>query len=115
MMNTPNSRRCKIFFLTLNRLVKVLEGKLEIVGFPEDSIFLSINAGWTRNCVEILVCSETFDEVPEGQIPPQLEIDDISYKVVEAGVGKNKEPIAVKGNAIEIELPDERVKFREFI
>lgn len=39
---------------------------------PEDAVLINVRSAWP-NCIELLLYSETFEEVGEGELPPLLE------------------------------------------
>ena len=115
-----NLQKCKIYYIDLDSLVFILQGKLEIQGWPEDVRFVSINKEVDRRCLSILVNSETFEETPLGCKYPEIESSDIRYTLVnvsEKTFGYSW--LSVKANVEKLVKNDDpaqkAVKFREFI
>lgn len=75
--------RVKVFWLEQDRLIQVLAGNLEIRGWPADARVVTVHASWERRAVGVLIASETFDVVPHGQIPPDLERETLGRVAVE--------------------------------
>ena len=62
-------KRRAIYQVSTELFIRVLNGKEAFV-LPDDAVILRLDVDHLRNYVEILVTSETYDEVPEGVYPP---------------------------------------------
>jgi hypothetical protein len=72
----PLSRRVMIAVLYEHDLVDLLSGTSKLhrrFKMPTDARILSVSADWVRNAILVLVHSETFDQVPEGAMPREME------------------------------------------
>lgn len=45
----------------------------DVEGLPEDAVVVSCRDNWERRTLEVLVYHPSFEEVPEGDIPPVIE------------------------------------------
>lgn len=116
----PENRQA-IVSLPQDFLIDVLEGCRELCGFPSDARIVGLATNFSCRSIEIIVESETFAPVPQGECLPHigtfLELPRRAEKI--EGVQEGKEPhrqyFYVSERAERIETPDGNVKFREFL
>lgn len=68
----PASRRQKAIFVDTNALERCLTGKIQPVALPIDIKIVRYGFLWETNRPVIVVEHESFDEVPEGGLIPEL-------------------------------------------
>jgi hypothetical protein len=39
---------------------------------PDDVVVISVNADWSSNTIELLLASDQFETVEDGQVPPEI-------------------------------------------
>jgi hypothetical protein len=72
---------------------------------PEDAVVHSCDYDWAARCLKVLISHPSFDEVPDGQIPPSTAFA-TTWRTI---------PLATWTTTTE--LPDEpkKIEFREFL
>lgn len=112
--------RVAILELPQDFLRAVLEGRFELRGFPDDAKIVGVNANWEWRSIEIMVESQTFEPVPQGMRCPRIGRFGRFEKFGER-IESVTEPdgtqrhYRVSEHAERIEIPDGKVKFREFL
>lgn len=66
------SRRLKAIYVDTNALERYLTGKIQPVALPIDIEIVRYGFQWETNRPVIIVSHESFDEVPESGLIPQL-------------------------------------------
>lgn len=111
------SNRRKIFHVHLNQFVLIIQGRLEIQGWPEDIRFIGFEPAYNRGCIAIIIESESFEEVPLGAVYPVLQ-DKINMVAIEVPQDQFNgcSCIAINENAEKIiDKETGKIKFRKYL
>lgn len=75
----PPDRRLRLIHLSPQQVLNCLCWRprevlplLDGTGLPDGMQVVSLHADWERHCITVLVHHPSFDEVPDGELPPEL-------------------------------------------
>lgn len=91
-METPQSpnagakldRRKRVFYVPENYVLQLLSRGLakhnvimvpEPLGLPDTASVVGVWSDWSRNAFAVVVHDQSFDDVPDGEVIPEIKID----------------------------------------